>query len=131
MTRRMENVRIQKTLIELWVIFELVRSRETLARETLVNYNQDTSFSKGSGSFHFLNLRYSASSSSFSSLLVQLLCLFLNDHFPLFLFNFCVCFWMIDRESFYFSYLGYDCNKHKSYKNLVFMLIHSGLTFNI
>jgi len=82
--------------------------------------------------------RIYSTSSSFSSLLVQLLCLFLNDHFPLFLFNFCACFWMIiflsscstsvlvfewsfssllaqllclflnDRVSFYFSYLGYD-----------------------
>jgi hypothetical protein len=42
-----------------------------------------------------------STSSSFSSLLVQLLCLFLNDHFPLFLFNFCVCFWMIEWVSIF------------------------------
>jgi hypothetical protein len=51
--------------------------------------------------------------SSFSFLLVYL-CLFMND-----------------GGSFYFFYLGYGHEKHKSYKYLVSMLIYCGLTFRV
>jgi hypothetical protein len=51
---------------------------------------------------------------SFSSPLVKFLCLFVND-----------------GRNFYFCYLGYGNEKHKSYKNLVSIFIHGGLILKI
>jgi hypothetical protein len=52
--------------------------------------------------------------SSLSSPFVGLICLFVND-----------------ERGFYFFYLKYGHGKHKSYKNLVFMFTHGGLTFKV
>jgi hypothetical protein len=38
---------------------------------------------------------------------------------------------MMEENYFYFCFLGYGDEKHKSYKNLVSILIHGGLIFNI
>ncbi len=36
-----------------------------------------------------------------------------------------------DEKGFCFFNLGYGHEKHKSFKNLVFMLIHVDMTFNV
>jgi hypothetical protein len=36
-----------------------------------------------------------------------------------------------DGGNFYFCYLGYGNEKHKSYKNLVSIFMHGGLIFKI
>jgi hypothetical protein len=48
-------------------------------------------------------------------------------HFLLHLFSFRALF--VNSRSFYFFYLVYDHEKHKSYKNLVSMFIDGGLIF--
>jgi hypothetical protein len=66
--------------------------------------------------FQTINLISSISfhSSLFSFPFVEFICLFVND-----------------ATSFYFSNLGYGCEKHENYKKIMSMLKHGGLTFKV